>query len=77
MNRHTRSIETGRFVTMLIEKSKIDIPVARGQVPLSKCIRCITGAGHPFCDNGTPNMPDLQFIIDGYTNHQDSAGSKE
>jgi hypothetical protein len=44
---------------------------------MNTCIRCLTGAVHPWHDDGTPHMPGLQPIIDGYTNFLLSAGDND
>ncbi len=44
---------------------------------MNDCIKCVFETEHPWHNNGTPNMPDLQPIIDGYTNHLDSIGEHD
>ena len=35
----------------------------------SRCYRCVIMEHHPWHDNGTPNMAEIQCLIDGYTNY--------
>ncbi len=40
---------------------------------MKACILCLANVDHPWHDDGTPNMPDMVVIIDGYTNHLGAA----